>query len=240
MGAAALAALVVWYLFSPFVDVDEIVIGGAEQADVAAVLVDLDVEVGDPLLLVPTGRIESRLSEDPWVSSVSVSRIIPGTIEVAVVERLPALALDTPTGTAVVALDGTILTIGSTRQDDLPVFLDASLPPSSGTAVTDGPVLATLEFLDEFGPITALARFEIIDDELWLRLPDHDVRLGRPVDMAAKAASLRAVLAEQPETGMVIVLIAPERPTLQPPRASEADDAESDIDSEESQPQPEG
>lgn len=237
MGVAAVLAVIVWYLFSPFVDVDEIAVGGVDRADVTGVLADLEVDVGDPLLLVPTGRIESRIAEDPWVSSVAVSRIIPGTIEISVIERLPALAVESPSGVSIVALDGTVLTGTGTRPDDLPVFLGAASSPTAGRTITDGPVFATLEFLDEFGPITAQARFEILDDGLWLRLPEHDVRLGRSVDMAAKAASLRAVLAEQPEPGFVIVLIAPERPTLQP---SPPVEKEADAAPDESQPEVEG
>ncbi len=204
----------------------------------AAVLAELDVEVGDPLLLVPTGRIESRLSEQPWVSSVTVSRIVPGTIEIAVVERLPVLGVDAAAGISIMALDGTVLTTTTVAPEDLPLFVAAGPQPVAGETVTRGPVFATLRFLDEFGPITSLARFEMIDQELWLRLPDHDVRLGRTVDMAAKAASLRAVLAEQPEPGMVIVLIAPERPTVRPPRS--VDETEDSPVDDESQPQQEG
>lgn len=232
---AAVAATVVWYLFSPFVDVDQIAVGGADQADVPGVLRELDVDVGDPLLMVPTGRIESLLAEDPWVSSVAVSRIIPGTLEISVVERVPILAIESSAGTAIVALDGTVLMNGTPRPDDLPVFLGAPTPFLAGATVADGPLTATLDFLDEYGPITPLARFEMVDEELWVRLPEHDVRLGRPIDMAAKAASLRAVLQEQPESGTVIVLIAPERPTIQPPRPPEepvdTDDADQEDDS---------
>lgn len=219
MGLAALAAIVVWYLFSPFVDIDRIAVGGVQHADVASVLTDLGVEIGDPLLLVPTGRIEDRLADDPWVSSVSVTRIVPGTLEIAVIERLPALAIESAAGTAVIALDGTVLYGSLTRPDDVPVFVDAGVEPAVGSIVEEGTGAAILRFLDEYGSMTPLARFETRDQELWLRLPDHDVRLGRPVDMAAKAASLRAVLGEQPDAGLVIVLIAPERPTLQPPQS---------------------
>lgn len=233
---ASLLAAIVWYLFSPYVDVDQITVGGIAQADVDAVLDELGVEEGNPLLLVPTGRIEDRLAEDPWVSSVNVTRIIPGTVEIAVIERLPALTIESPGGAALVALDGTVLTEVETRPEDVPVFLGAGARPAVGSVVQDGPVAAILGFLDEFGPMTGLARFEMQEQELWLRLPDHDVRLGRPVDMAAKAASLRAVLGEQPDPGLVIVLIAPERPTLQSPQQPETT---SEPDGE-SQPQQEG
>lgn len=233
LGLAALLAAGVWFVTSPYVDIDHVALGGAARADVEAVLSEVGVEVGDPLLLVPTGRLVRELESDPWVSSANVARLIPDTLEVSIVERVPILAVESGGSHSVVASDGTVLEVLGERPDHVPVLLDAPRQPPPGQEVVGSPAAAALMFLGEYGPITSLARFEMEDEELWLRLPDHDVRLGRPVDMAAKAASLRAVLAEGPPTGTVIVMIAPERPTLQP----QAPPAEPP---EESQPELEG
>lgn len=216
---AALAGLagLVWYIYSPFVDIDDIVVGGVVEADVTEALAEAGIDAGDPLLLAPTGRLERILSEDPWVAVAAVSRIVPGTLEISVVEHVAVLAAENESGVGLLALDGTVLSSDPLRPDDVPVFLGAPLVPEAGARVTDRALNGTLQFLEEFGPLSPLARFEVVDDELWLRLPSHDVRLGRPVDMAAKAASLRALLADDPPPGTVIVLIAPERPTLQNP-----------------------
>lgn len=214
--ALAGAAVLVWYVYSPFVDIDDIEIGGAVRADVTSALEAAGVNEGDPLWLAPTRRLETALEADPWIAVASVSRIIPGTLEVSIVERVAVLAVERPDGSALVAPDGTILEVGVPRPENLPVFLDGPIVPAPGATVVDTHVSGTLRFLDEFGSLSPLARFEVNSDELWLRLPSHDVRLGRPVDMAAKAASLRALLAESPQEGTVIVLIAPERPTVQP------------------------
>lgn len=210
-------ALVVWYVYSPFVDIDDIAIGGAVEADVGAALEAVGVEPGDPLWLAPTRRLETTLQNDPWIATARVSRIIPGTLEVSIVEHVAVLAVERPDGTALLALDGTVLEVVPTRPEDVPVYLDGPVVPAPGVMISDSFLVGTLSFLEEFGPLSPLARFELVSDELWLRLPTHDVRLGRPVDMAAKAASLRALLASSPQEGTVIVLIAPERPTVQPP-----------------------
>ncbi len=232
LAVASIAAIAVWYLYSPFVDIDSIAVGGVDQADVEAALADLGVEVGDPLLLAPVGRLEERLAADPWVASASVDRIVPGILEVSVVERVPVLAVDSAGRHSRIALDGMVLDKPLSRPDDVPVFLEAVTQPAAGQVVEAGPIRDTLVFLEEFGPLSPLARFEMLDGELWLRLPDHDVRLGRTVDMAAKAASLRAVLADQPETGTVIVLIAPDRPTVQDPPAVPSEDSSIDSDND--------
>ena len=44
----------------------------------------------------------------------------------------------------------------------------------------------------------------------------HEIRLGRPVDMAAKAAALLAVLADGIPGGSLINLIAPAQPAVTP------------------------
>ena len=179
---AAVAAAAVWYLYSPFVDIDSIAVGGVVETDVEAALADAGIDVGDPLLLAPVGRLEERLAEDPWVASVSVGRIIPGILEISIVERVPVLGVDAAGRHSRIALDGMVLDKPATRPEDVPIFLDAVTQPAAGQPVEPGPVQDTLVFLEEFGPLSPLARFEMQDGELWLRLPDHDVRLAPGVD----------------------------------------------------------
>ncbi|NIS33395.1 MAG: hypothetical protein GWN79_16305, partial [Actinobacteria bacterium] len=50
------------------------------------------------------------------------------------------------------------------------------------------------------------------------------IRLGRPLDMEAKARALAAVLDESPAPGSVITLVAPTRPAVLPPGEGEAGD----------------
>jgi hypothetical protein len=57
------------------------------------------------------------------------------------------------------------------------------------------------------------------EGELRAFVADYLVRLGRPLDMEAKARALAAVLDEQPPAGSVITLVAPTRPAVLPPGA---------------------
>ena len=85
-----------------------------------------------------------------------------------------------------------------------------------GEAHTDPTVLGALEFASaNNGVISGLILREEAG-ELWATAAGHEVRLGRPVEMPAKAAALVAVLAEGLPEGSMINLIAPTRPAVIP------------------------
>ncbi|HET7846891.1 MAG TPA: hypothetical protein VFL72_05310, partial [Acidimicrobiia bacterium] len=48
--------------------------------------------------------------------------------------------------------------------------------------------------------------------EFWAEVSGYEVRLGRAVEMEAKARSLAALLAQNPPPGSVLILIAPAHP----------------------------
>lgn len=55
------------------------------------------VPEGTTLLRVDTSSIRSRLMMDAWVEDVSVNRVFPNTLEIAVTERTIAAVVDVPT-----------------------------------------------------------------------------------------------------------------------------------------------
>jgi hypothetical protein len=55
------------------------------------------------------------------------------------------------------------------------------------------------------------------DGELWAEVAGFQVRLGRAVEMRAKALSLAALIREQPAPGSILTLIAPTHPAVTPP-----------------------
>jgi hypothetical protein len=80
-------------------------------------------------------------------------------------------------------------------------------------------VLGALEFADAL-PIElrsgAIVRSGA-NGELWAVVSGFQVRLGRPIEMKAKALSLDALLREQPAAGSTLTLIAPTHPAISPP-----------------------
>jgi hypothetical protein len=56
-----------------------------------------------------------------------------------------------------------------------------------------------------------------VNGELWATVSGYEVRLGRAVEMDAKARSLTALLAQKPHRGSILILIAPAHPAVTPP-----------------------
>src|SRR5690606_1806233 len=83
---------------TPLLDVDHIDVVGAGQSGVAAVQAASGIDRGDPLLTSGVGGAAERIAELPWVQTVDVSRKWPNTIEVRVVERVPAAAVPVKDG----------------------------------------------------------------------------------------------------------------------------------------------
>lgn len=79
-----------WYVVhTPVVDVDEIVVTGAEDpARRAEVLTAAGIVAGDPLVFVSLGSVERNVAAVPWVDTVVVSRSWnPGRVDIAVTAR---------------------------------------------------------------------------------------------------------------------------------------------------------
>ena len=99
-GRLAAAALVVsavafWagqaVLQSGLLDVNRIVVRGNARlsaADVEALVADLR---GEHILDVDLEAYQRRVLESPWVASVTLWRLLPSTVEVSIVERVPVI-----------------------------------------------------------------------------------------------------------------------------------------------------
>jgi hypothetical protein len=75
-------------------------------------------------------------------------------------------------------------------------------------------VLGAIEFVAAGGGEVPGLELWQEGDEMWASTQGHRIRLGRPVDMAAKAAALNAVLSDDVPAASLINLIAPSRPAV--------------------------
>jgi cell division protein FtsQ len=78
---------------SPLLDVDRIVVRGAERTPVDEVRARSGLRTGEAMLAVPAGSAADRVEELPWVRSATVRRDWPGRVVVEVEEREPVAAL---------------------------------------------------------------------------------------------------------------------------------------------------
>lgn len=210
MGGVGIMA---WFVVSPFMSVAILEVDGAVNGDVAGILAREKLVEGRPLVALRVGQIEESLLEDPWIESASVKLIFPTRVEVSVREREGVAWLWLGKHWGLLADDGVLLEHSSIPD---PIHSIIAIPidePEIGSRVTDESVLGALEFAQALPPgMDEEIMVQVKKDELWGLVGDRPVRLGLPVHMAAKAASLAAVLGAAPAG--LIDMTAPERPAI--------------------------
>jgi hypothetical protein len=129
----AIVVLAVAATRSPFLDVDRIAVVGAQQSGADTVVGASGVHTGNRMTGVPLGRVADRIRRLPWVATVTVRRSWPGTIDIAVKERVAVAAIP-KVGGGFVYLDATTWEAGTgTALSPHTVFLDvAAVTPALG------------------------------------------------------------------------------------------------------------
>lgn len=109
VGGGAFGALTVWaVLWSPLLEVNSIDIQGSPHTSAADVAEATGV-LGENLLFVSADAVAEDTKELPWVAAVRVDRLLPNTLRVRIVERVPALVVTTDSGSWVVDETGHVL-----------------------------------------------------------------------------------------------------------------------------------
>ncbi len=206
----------VWLFLSPLLSVSTVTTSGIAASSAQTVLTEQGVIEGNPLILIRPGRVESALESDPWVLESMVDLDWPTGVVVLVHERVPTAWLETADGWGLYAPDGVRLAAAEQPDPALPWIQLGPVSPDE--TETSGDVLGALEF-------TAALSQELREGtkvrteaggEIWAEVAGFQVRLGRPVEMRAKALSLAALLREAPAAGSILTLIAPTHPAISP------------------------
>jgi len=211
---AALAASVLvaaaWAISrSPLLDVDAIVVVGAERTGAEAVLAAAGVAPGDQLLDVDLPAVRRGVGALPWVAEVVARRELPGTVRLAIRERVAVAVVGA--GSEAVLVDAGGRALGPPTPVEL---ADRLLPLVEGVDPTDpGGVLepgarAAVEVAAALGPTLRdrLAAVEAAGGEVTLRLDDGArVRLGLPGDLRAQLESATTVLARVDLTCLAVI-----------------------------------
>lgn len=204
---ASISGLAIWMFRSPLLSVQEVVIAGAPPHLREQVRSESGIAPGQPLVSVRPAEVEAALAVNPWIASSQVTLQWPQQVLIEITPRLPVAWLDEGDGWSLVGEDAVVLETARQAGTELP-----TLRASAEVAKLGG-----LAFLAELGPLEFPgALVEQRDTEMWAQVGGHDVRLGRPVDMEAKARALTALLARGIEAGASISLIAPTRPAVYP------------------------
>jgi cell division protein FtsQ len=153
---------------------------------------------GVNLLFVRTEEVAARVRELPWVESVDVDRMLPGTVRIRVKERRPALTLSLGAARWTIDDHGRVLSSG-----DAP----GGRPVLAGVAVgtvRPGVELRTVEStaaLEVWRSLSRSLKREVVAvfaptiERITLTLEDGTlVRYGAPERMAGKNEVLKALL----------------------------------------------
>jgi cell division protein FtsQ len=195
-----------------------VVITGAAHRSVADVRALADLPIGTNVVWLDRARVVDRLERDPWIASATITRSLPWSVHIAVVERSPIAVLADVTGLGrgeLLAGDGTLLGTAPEGTRLPTITLPPAAPATVGLPGEDGAVriLAALspsvrhrvQQLDVGvgGTVTALMR------------GGATVSFGPAVDLEAKARMLRRLLAWERTTRTplrTISLVAPTAP----------------------------
>lgn len=210
---AAVLGLAAWTAFSPWLSVSQVRIAGVATSDANTVLANRGVVAGTPMVLLRPGSVEQALIADPWVRDARVHLNWPDEVTIRVIEREPVAWYQTAGGWARRDIDGVAVPGPSAPDETLPWV---RLPGLDNIDAEDSPmVLGAAEFAASL-PISlqAGASLHVEEGELWATVGGYQVRLGRPIEMEAKALSLVALLNEPIPAESVIVLVAPTHPAI--------------------------
>ncbi len=188
---------------SPIYDVDHIRVAGAAHTPVAEIQAASGIRTRDALLFADTGHATSAIEALPWVDRAVVHKVFPGTVTVAVTERVPAAWVRT-SPTTIAVLDGTGRVLGAASTPPTGVVEMAGLGalPAPGHRVPSAFVVRALTHLSP--SLTArVASATWAAGELTLHLGSGpEIRFGPPDQLRAKSDSAEVVLA-RPEAAHV-------------------------------------
>lgn len=216
---------------SPLLDLDRVVVEGAEHTPPADARRASGLHRGEALVDVDSAAAARGVETLPWVESATVGRQWPGTVRIRVVERRPVAVIASGSGApALVDATGRVLEEVEAVPPDLALLTGlapagppgSTLPPEAVAALSVAVALPA-----ELRARTAgVAPDGSTRGEVEIRLtPEGSVRLGPPVDLDRKFDAVRAVLAQVDLRNLAVIDVRrPESPVLTrrepPPRVS--------------------
>ena len=195
-----------WALvWSPLLQVDRVTVMGGMHTTTRAVVEAAAIAPEANLLFVPGPAIARRVERLPWVKSARVDRKLPGTVQIRITERRPALLLTDGVLSYRLDASGRVLTGGGAPGQRLPVLVTPVDPAAgAGGGLQPGTQLRGDEIRAALDTYRALpqgvrrrlrALFAPTPERITLSLvTGTTVRWGSATAAAAKSGVLRALL----------------------------------------------
>lgn len=212
LGVGAVASLAWLALASPWFALDEQrieITGVSGLTDAEAVDAIVAAHVGTPLAAVGTGAIAAQLEEMPSVHAVTVTRVWPDGLEVAVDEAIPVAAVRVDEGFQLLDDSGAVITVAESAPE-VPVI---QIPTGDGSSRILDAVLTVLEAMPEDIRATMTSMQATTEDSVHLTLQDGpDVEWGSAEDSDLKAEVLTLLLSQAAGSGADVIDVS--APTL--------------------------
>ncbi|WP_348003585.1 FtsQ-type POTRA domain-containing protein [Pseudolysinimonas sp.] len=191
---SVMAALVLTAVYSPILALRDVRVEGAASLDPVVVANAVSGQLGTPLALIDTARLESDLSQFPTIRSYVTELIPPGTLVIHIVERSPIGLVATASGFDSVDAAGVVLASSATRPAGLPLLVvDADGVSGQGFAAMSQVLIAL--------PAAVSSQVDSVSaqthDDVTLTLSDSAQRVvwGSADSSTRKAEVLAALLA---------------------------------------------
>ena len=211
-----MAGILVWLAFSPWLSVSQVRTAGIVASNANEILAANRVVAGRPMIMLRPEAVERALELDPWIRRARVHLEWPDEVIVRVDERVPVAWFQTAGGWARRDIEGLAVPGPNSPDDTMPWIrlpaLDDVDAESSVFVLGAAEFVASLPDSKHFG-IT----MRVEGGEMWAVVDGYQVRLGRPVEMGAKALSLIVLLREPLAENSILVLIAPTHPAVKLP-----------------------
>ena len=213
-------AIGIWFINSPALSIRTVTATGAAHTDPVAIADNLGVRNGTPTVSVDAGEIEAALLASPWVAEADVTVSWPGSVEIHVRERVPIASVTTDLGRFNAAVDGVLVErVDETTQPPI-VISDRTGALREGDHIAHAGTLGALEFIAALPEaLRATTIVTIAGDTADAVVAEYSIVLGRPTEMAFKAATLEALAATGLEPGSRIDVTAPNRPAVASPQS---------------------
>lgn len=190
--AVVVSAGAIGFTRSSYFAAHDVRVSGLARLSRDRVLRESGVTSATNVFALDTSAVESTLERDPWIAHATVTKDLPGTVSIDVVERVAVGVVQRGGVVFLVSDGGTSLGV-TNHTPRLPLLVQATPGPSSPSMA--GPASAVAAMSQALRAKVATVSFDE-DGGLALTLRSGvQVRYGPPTDLEAKAAALDIMLA---------------------------------------------
>jgi cell division protein FtsQ len=187
---------------SPLFTIRTVEVAGVQHVTAEQIRALARVPADATLIRFPADAVAQRVGTDPWIASVTVSRVFPSGMRIRVVERVPIAIVDAGASMWLVDVTGSVIaTPSADASGTLPVIMDVpGLDLKPGRRTVSEPLLNAIKVLAGISPGLAATVRSISAptiDGTALTTADHvEIVVGEAVDLATKDALAQRILRE--------------------------------------------